>query len=657
MSIGKKQFDLSAFLASLFFISCIVLGIYKFILLLHAGTLPITSIINITADLSCMALGYVLFICSTIDKSRNEENLNNYLLLLFTCFCSAFLDEVCWLVDGDISQIYLNTVANTFYYIAAPVMAFLFWRYVVSYLGLDHKQLKIFNFILGGGLIGAIVMRLANPLFGYYFSITADGCYQRGPWYLLSNLYAYTTMILTLILIFLAKKRFKTYQIIILYLYAFFPLAVGIFTIFTYGLSLSSPVIMLVLLLMYCVLNVIQNRERSISDRELKMANTIQENMLPHVFPPFPERTEFDLHASMNAAKEVGGDFYDFYMPDDDRLVITIADVSGKGIPAALMMMVTKTLIKNRGLSDFNNCSKILSSVNNQLCEANDVDMFVTVWIGVLNVSTGELRYANAGHEYPAIMRAGGKFELIKEHHSPPIGCMEGIPYKEKRLQLNPGDYIFVYTDGVTEANNTSKELFGETRMLEALDLPCNGDVSVLDQNVKDSIDKFAGGAEQFDDITMLCVKYNGVQESQDKRGNPMKQIKVTADISQLDQVLAFADAILEEAGCSPKAQMQIDVAIEEIFVNIAHYAYPSGNGEATIYMEEDASSKTVQITFEDEGIPYDPLKNEDPDITLSAEERPIGGLGIFMVKKSMDDVSYEYSDGKNRLTIKKKII
>ena len=654
MSIGKKRFNISALLASLFFILCIVLGIIKFVIVLRTGSLPLTSIINISADISCMALGYVLFICSVVDKSRNEKNLNNYLLLLFTCFCSAFLDEVCWLVDGDLSQIYLNTVANTFYYMGAPVMAFMFWRYVVSYLGLDHKKLNRFNFVLGGGLIGAVVMRLANPLFGYYFSILADGHYQRGPWYLLSNLYAYTTMILTLILVFMARKRFKTYQIVTLYLYAFFPLAVGILTVFTYGLSLSSPVIMLVLLLMYCVLNVIQNRERSISDNELKMANTIQENMLPHIFPPFPERKEFDLHASMNAAKEVGGDFYDFYMPDEDHLVITIADVSGKGIPAALMMMVTKTLIKNRGLSDYNDCSKILSSVNNQLCEANDVNMFVTVWIGVLKISTGELRYANAGHEYPAIMRAGGKFELIKEHHSPPIGCMEGIPYKEKRLQLNPGDIIYTYTDGVTEANNTAKELFGEKRMLEALDLPCDGDVAVLDQNVKDSIDKFSGGVEQFDDITMLCIKYNGVQETHDKRSNSMKQLKVTADVSELDKVLAFADGILEEAGCSAKAQMQIDVAIEEIFVNIAHYAYPSGSGEATIYIETDPSSKNAMITFEDEGVPYDPLKKEDPDITLSVEDRPIGGLGIFMVKKSMDDVSYEYSDGKNRLTIRK---
>lgn len=510
MSISRKQFNISAILASLFFLSVIGLGIYKFFVVLNNGALSVPCIINISADICSMTLGYILFVCSVVDKSHNESNLNNYLLLLFSCFCSSFLDEVCWIVDGDVSQIYLNTVANTLYYMGAPVMAFLFWRYVVSYLGTERKEVKTVNFLLAGGLVGAIVMRLINPIFGLYFTISSDGYYHREKLYILSNMYAYVAVLLTLILVFVAKKRFKTYQIVILYLYAFFPLAIGVFSFFTYGLSLTSPVIMLVLLLMYCVLNVIQSRERSISESELQMATTIQEGMLPHTFPPYPDRSEFDLHASMNAAKEVGGDFYDFYMPDKDHLVITIADVSGKGIPAALMMMVTKTLIKNRGLTDFNDCTKILSTVNNQLCENSDLNMFVTVWIGILHIPTGELTYANAGHEYPAIKRKDGKFELIKEHHSPPIGCMEGIPYKEKKITLNPGDVIYVYTDGVTEANNSNGEFFGEKRMLDALNLPCEEGMVELNSNVKNCIDEFINGATQFDDITMLSLKYNG---------------------------------------------------------------------------------------------------------------------------------------------------
>lgn len=654
MSIDKKRFDVSAFLASLFFIFGTVLGIIRFALVLPTRTLPTASIINISADIGCMALGYVLFIVTVVDRSKNEENLNNYLLLLFTCFCSAFLDEICWIVDGKERYIYLNTVANTLYFMAAPVMAYLFWRYVISYLGLEQKKVRKFTIFLSIGLVVAILIRVLNPLFGYYFFVKPDGTYQRGPMYLLSNTYAYTAMLLTLILVFLARKKFKTHQVVTLYLYAFFPLAIGVFTVFTYGLSLSSPVIMLVLLLMYCILNVFQSRERSLSDRELQMASTIQGSMLPHVFPPFPDRHEFDLHASMNAAKEVGGDFYDFYMPDSDHLVITIADVSGKGVPAALMMMVTKTLLKNRGLTDFGDCAKILSMVNNQLCGANDLNMFVTVWIGILTISTGELVTSNAGHEYPALMRAGGEFELIKGRHSPPIGCVEDINYKIRTFKLNPGDIIYIYTDGVTDANNTDRKLFGEARLLEALNLPGDKDVVSINRRIKDCLNSYMEGAEQFDDITMLCLKYNGVNAKEEPEINDMKQLKVNADISELDNVLAFADTILEEVECPTKAQMQIDIAIEEMFVNIAHYAYPEGQGQATILIDADTEAKSVAITFEDEGIPYDPLKNEDPDITLSADDRPIGGLGIFMVKKSMDDMTYEYKDGKNRLTIKK---
>jgi len=656
MSVGKKQYRLRTILGTMFFAMVIIIGIYKFDIVRTRHDVPVMSIVNISADLCSMALGYVLFLVSTIDSSRNRKNLNAYLFLLIACFSSAFLDEICWLVDGDPSLAYINAIANTFYYMSAPVMAFLFWRYVISYLDLRQREVKIVNMFMAIGLIGAIIIRILNLGYGYYFYISADGHYHRGPLYLLSDLYAYAAMVMTLFLIFLARKRFKTYQIVILYMYAFFPLAAGVLAIFTFGLSISSPVIMLVLLLMYCVLNVIQSRERSIYDNELHMATTIQTGMLPHTFPPYPDRKEFDLHASMNPAKEVGGDFYDFYMPDDDHIVITIADVSGKGIPAALMMMVTKTLIKNRGLSDFEDCSKILSSVNEQFCENNDLDMFVTVFIGVLKISTGEFRYANAGHEYPAISRNGSRFELLKEHHSPPLGCMDGIVYKERKTTFTPGDIIYVYTDGVTEANDNRHELYGEQRLTDALNLPFNGDVTLLNKNVSDSILRFSGGAEQFDDITMLSLKYNGPINS-GKAGVEVKELKVKADISELDKVLSFADTILESMDCGMKAQMTIDVAIEEIFVNIAHYAYPSGDGEAVIQIEADEAARAVSITFIDQGIPYDPLKNEDPDITLSAEDRPIGGLGIFMVKKSMDDVSYEYKDNSNRLTIKKSIL
>jgi hypothetical protein len=235
MSIGKKQFELSALLGSLLFIAIIALGIFQFAHVLPKGTLPISSIINISADLSCMALGYVLFICSVVDKQKNEANLNIYLLLIFSCFNAAFLDEVCWIVDAKPAMIELNMAANTLYFMGAPVMAFLFWRYVVSYLEVAPEKIKKYNNFLAAGLVLAILMRLFNPLFGHYFTITADGHYQRGNLYLLSNLYSYFTILLTLALVFRARKKFKRYQVVTLFLYAFFPLVMGVVSVFTFG--------------------------------------------------------------------------------------------------------------------------------------------------------------------------------------------------------------------------------------------------------------------------------------------------------------------------------------------------------------------------------------------------------------------------------------
>ena len=510
MAIEKRKFQVRAFLASLFFVFAMVIGAIRFRMALTNGGLPTTSIINCSADIFCMILGYVLFICCVIDKAKNEENLNYYLFLLVACVSSAFLDEFAWIVDGKQDLSSANMIINTLYYMGAPTMSYLFWRYVLTYLNIEHKAIKKVNLLLVFGLFASFLMRLINPFFGYYFHIKPDGYYERGNLFLLSNLYPYTATLVTLILVFLARKRLKRFQLATLLLYAFIPLIVGTISVFIYGISLTNPFIMLVLLLMYCVLNVIQSRERTINESELQMANSIQENMLPHTFPPYPHRKEFDLYASMTPAKEVGGDFYDFYMPDDDHLVITIADVSGKGIPAALYMMVTKTLIKNRGLTDFDDCSKMMTTVNNQLCEGNELGMFVTVFLGVLTLSTGELRYSNAGHEYPAIKRKDRSFELIKEKHSPPLGCMEDIPYKEQTMQLNPGDIFYIYTDGVTEANNSKNELFGEDKMIKALDLPCGDKMSGLDNNVRMSIEKFIDGTPQFDDITMLSLKYNG---------------------------------------------------------------------------------------------------------------------------------------------------
>ena len=245
---------------------------------------------------------------------------------------------------------------------------------------------------------------------------------------------------------------------------------------------------------------------------ELNVATQIQADMLPRIFPPFPERNEFDLYASMNPAKEVGGDFYDFFMIDDDHLGLVMADVSGKGVPAALFMVIAKTLIKNRALSgNYSGPGEVLADANNQLCEGNEAELFVTVWFGILTISTGHVIFASGGHEYPAFYRLEEGFRIEKDKHGMPLATMEGLKFRETETDLKPGERLFLYTDGVTEATNGEQELFGEKRMIESLQRHSKDSIEDMLLNVRKDIDAFVGDAPQFDDLTMLGIEYKGV--------------------------------------------------------------------------------------------------------------------------------------------------
>lgn len=242
---------------------------------------------------------------------------------------------------------------------------------------------------------------------------------------------------------------------------------------------------------------------------ELSLASAIQTSSIPNTFPAFPNRTDFDIYASMDPAKEVGGDFYNFFLTDDDHLAMVIGDVSGKGIPAALFMMVSNILTSVRTQTG-GTPARILEFVNEKICERNKLDMFVTIWLGILELSTGKLVASNAGHEYPAIMHAGGSFELFRDRHGLVVGGMEGATYKDYEIQLSPGDKLFVYTDGVPEATDAENKMFGTDRMLAALNLePDAGPEKVLG-NVRSAVDAFVKDAQQFDDLTMLCMQYKG---------------------------------------------------------------------------------------------------------------------------------------------------
>ena len=260
--------------------------------------------------------------------------------------------------------------------------------------------------------------------------------------------------------------------------------------------------------------------ERERISAELNIATKIQEDLLPCTFPPFPDRGEFDIYATMTPAKEVGGDFYDFFFIDRDHLALIMADVAGKGVPAALFMAITKTLIKNRAQRMGGTPSEILGAVNDQLCEESKAELFVTVWLGILELSTGKMSAANAGHEYPVMRRSSGAYRLLKLPNSPAVATLEGMKFREDKFILHPGDSLFLYTDGVAEATRIKdgkEELYGTERMVEALNRHSGESVEQLLVSMKEEIDAFVGDSPQFDDLTMLALQYYGV--SGDKKG------------------------------------------------------------------------------------------------------------------------------------------
>ena len=243
---------------------------------------------------------------------------------------------------------------------------------------------------------------------------------------------------------------------------------------------------------------------------ELSLAGKIQESMIPSIYPAFPDMPEFDLYATMDPAKEIGGDFYDFFLLDEDHLALVTADVSDKGIPAALMMMSTKILLQNVTKLERYSPAAVLEVVNREICSNNKTEMFVTVWLGILEISTGKLRAASAGHEYPALQQDGGDFTLYKDKHGFILGGLEDARYRDYEIVLKPGDALFEYTDGVTEAADSEEELFGTDRMLRALNLDPNAEAGRILQNVKQEIERFTGDTMQSDDLTMLCLRYKG---------------------------------------------------------------------------------------------------------------------------------------------------
>ena len=388
--------------------------------------------------------------------------------------------------------------------------------------------------------------------------------------------------------------------------------------------------------------------------QDLATAKAIQESALPREFPPFPDIDRFDIYASMKTAKEVGGDFYDFFLIDGgleqvNKLGFVMADVSGKGIPAALFMMTAKTQIRNYMESGMP-VNEAVDAANHRLCIGNDAGMFVTVWVGVLDYDTGELNYVNAGHNPPLVYHEGS-WEWIKDVSGMPLGLFDGLPYDVYTLQLEAGDMLYAYTDGVTEAMDSEGNLFGEDRLMETLYNYVDFNPRSVGVGVRRAITDYTLDCEQSDDITMLILKYGVPPEHE-------AIMILPADDKQLVHVWNFIHEELRRRGAPHSARSPLDIAAEELFVNVCHYAYPDATpdnpGEVRISFEYDANPPSLTVTIADDGVPYNPLAKPDAVTPDDIEDVPIGGLGILMAKKSVDEMEYRYESGSNITTFKK---
>ncbi len=408
-----------------------------------------------------------------------------------------------------------NILVNTLFYAISPIVIYQFWKYLSDTLKLNDKHFAVKTKILYCLTILSTVLCMVNLVYPLYFSVNADGVYNREGCYWISLIFLGITMLMICHGLIVNKIPLRDRLTAITFVVL--PTFAQAITARTFGVSTQYGAMLVSTVLMYGVLFSNRGRALAATEAELDMAAKMQTNMLPNIFPAFPQHKEFNLYATMDPAKEVGGDFFDFFLIDDDHLALVMADVSGKGVPAALFMMTARTMIKDASLTGLDPAS-VMFRVNERLGENNNDGLFVTVWLGFLEISTGRLTYADAGHEKLLLYQNGG-WQFLPKGGCTALAVLEpdefeDLPdsylYRNETIQLAPGDAIFQYTDGVTEATNEKGEFFGDVRLLAAMNAAPDIEPEKLLPYLRGLIDRFVGNAEQFDDITMLGLIYKG---------------------------------------------------------------------------------------------------------------------------------------------------
>ena len=486
----------------------LIIAVVGFYFVLHYFNDPLltpSSMFNIGIDVLGMFVCSVLYLgCIGESSKETEEGLRWFVALIVLNGLSFFVNELSWLFDNVLSYQTLMVVLVVIKNLLDLNTIYVFYRSVRATLTFDSKKVELLDKLIKIMLVTFSILVLADPFLSLTVGINESGYVYRTPLGWIQNIYLAVVSIITSLLIINSDTSHR--QKFISFSFIFFPIIHYIACGFATNYASLYASTLLSIIAIYCMLFYSRSKTLAGTKKELDMARDIQLSTMPD---NFLESDSFEISASVEPARGIGGDFYDFFMIDDDHLCLVMADVSGKGIPASLFMMTSKTTLKNC-VKACDSISETLTVANRSICSDNNSDMFVTVWMGVLELSTGILRAGNAGHEYPTIGRKGQKYEILKDKHDFVIGGMENLKFGEYEVQMNPGDKIFVYTDGVPESADRDFNLYGTDRMIDALNIDpdvCTKDVL---KNVRQSIADFVKDAEQFDDLTMMCVEYKG---------------------------------------------------------------------------------------------------------------------------------------------------